>query len=153
MSTLSVLISLPPPDRWLLCPGEVGDHVAAGPPAVLHRAQLCSATLAPLVHGHLFGLHPVDRCLLLPHGVDGKRKENVSPQRPLQDTQFDKRVKDVYHTCSCTAEKMTLMSPPVSGHHYQPHTRHPRLHHGDYLPGSRDQRSGLHGKSDCGSAR
>lgn len=84
------MLILLPHGRWLLCSGEVGDHVATGPPAVLHRAQLCSATLAPLVHGHLFGLHPVDRCLLLPHGVDGKRKGNTSPQRVLQNTQFDK---------------------------------------------------------------
>lgn len=61
------------PYRWLLWAGEVGDHVASGPPAVLNRAQLYPATLAPLVHGHLSGLHAVDRHLLLPHGVDGKK--------------------------------------------------------------------------------
>lgn len=60
------------PRRRLLCAGEVGDHVASGPPALLHRAQLCPAPLAPLVHGHIRGLHPVDRRLLLPHGLDGE---------------------------------------------------------------------------------
>lgn len=72
------------PCRRLLCAGEVGDHVASGPPAVLHCAQLCSAALAPLVHGHVLGLHAVDRRLLLPHGVDGKKRHlNGQDQRTL----------------------------------------------------------------------
>lgn len=69
---LATLKSFPAPRRWLLCTCEVGDHVAPGHPALLHRAQLRPATLAPLVHGYLCGLHPVDRRLLLPHGVDGE---------------------------------------------------------------------------------
>lgn len=61
--------------RQLLCAGEVGDNLASRPPAVLHCAQLYSATLAPLVHGYFCGLHSVDRRLLLPHGVDGKEAD------------------------------------------------------------------------------
>lgn len=63
--------------RRLLRTCEVGDHVAPGRPALLHRAQLHPAALAPLVHGDLRGLHPVDRRLLLPHGVDGKDRARV----------------------------------------------------------------------------
>lgn len=70
--SLTILKLFPALCRWLLCTCEVGDHVAPGRPALLHRAQLRPATLAPLVHGDLCGLHPVDRRLLLPHGVDGK---------------------------------------------------------------------------------
>lgn len=58
--------------RWMLCTCEVGDHMAFGHPSLLHGAQLRPAALAPLVHGYLCGLHPVDRRLLLPHGVDGE---------------------------------------------------------------------------------
>lgn len=62
--------------RELWCTGEVGHHLASEPAALLHRAKLRPATLAPLVHGHLCGLHYVDCCLLLPNGVDGKRTKN-----------------------------------------------------------------------------
>lgn len=64
--------------RWMLCTCEVGDHVAFGHPALLHCAQLHPAALAPLVHGYFCGLHPVDRRLLLPHGVDGKHHARMS---------------------------------------------------------------------------
>lgn len=62
----------------MLCTCEVGDHVAFGHPALLHGAQLHPAALAPLVHGNFCGLHPVDRRLLLPHGVDGEDQAGVS---------------------------------------------------------------------------
>lgn len=39
--------------------------------ALLHCAQLFAATLGALVYGYLCGLHTLDRCFLLPHGVDG----------------------------------------------------------------------------------
>lgn len=121
--------------RWLLCTCEVGDHVASGHPALLHRAKLHPAPLAPLVHGYLCGLHPVDRRLLLPHGVDGKDHAGTRPEifsggfsgyRPF---------------------------PDIAGHHHQPHFGHPGLHHGHHLPGSGDQCSRLHGQSDCSSTR
>ena len=59
----------------------------------------------------------------------------------------------VYFESDCENVKILLMFPDVSGHHHQLHTRHPRLHHGHNLPGSRDQRARLHGKSDCSSTR
>lgn len=62
----------------MLCTCEVGDHMAFGRPALLHRAQLHPVAVAPLVHGYFCGLHPVDRCLLLPHGVDGKDQASVT---------------------------------------------------------------------------
>ena len=56
--------------------------VAPGAPALLHRPQLREAPLAPLVHGYLRGLHPVDRHLLLPHGLDGKvGGHNLGPRK------------------------------------------------------------------------
>lgn len=69
--------------RWMLCTCEVGDHMAFGPPALLHRAQLHPAALAPVVHGDLCALHPVDRRLLLPHGVDGKRQASGAGSEKL----------------------------------------------------------------------
>lgn len=59
----------------------MGDHVATGTAALLHGAQLHPATLAPLVHGYFCGLHPVDRRLFLPHGVDGKEAGTESARR------------------------------------------------------------------------
>lgn len=66
--------------------------------AVLHRPQLHSATLASLVHGHLHQLDTLDRHLLLPDGVDGKRAGVIAsvwsrfPMSKPADKQYRERV-------------------------------------------------------------
>lgn len=52
---------------------EVAAGLASVPPALLHRPQLLDTSLGELVHAVLHLLHPVDRCLLLRHGLDGER--------------------------------------------------------------------------------
>lgn len=42
------------------------------PAALLHHPQLLQASLGQLVHAVLCLLHPVDRRLLLHHGLDGE---------------------------------------------------------------------------------
>lgn len=80
----------------MLCTCEVGHHVAFGYPALLHRAQLHPAALAPLVHGYFCGLHPVDRHLLLPHGVDGKDQASVARSEKVSGA-------------GCPSERLLLM--------------------------------------------
>lgn len=57
---------------------EVADRLASLPAAVLHHPQLLHATLGQLVHAVLHRLHPVDRLLLLHHGLDGERSIKAS---------------------------------------------------------------------------
>lgn len=51
---------------------EVAVCLASLPAALLHRPQLLQTALGELVHALLCLLHPVDRWLLLHHGLDGE---------------------------------------------------------------------------------
>lgn len=53
---------------------EVAVCLASLPAALLHRPQLLQTTLGELVHALLRLLHPVDRRLLLHHGLDGETR-------------------------------------------------------------------------------
>lgn len=54
---------------------EVAAGLASVPAALLHRPQLLHTSLGQLLHAVLHCLHPVDRRLLLRHGLDGERRE------------------------------------------------------------------------------
>lgn len=53
---------------------EVAVCLASLPAALLHRPQLLQTTLGELVHALLCLLHPVDRRVLLHHGLDGETR-------------------------------------------------------------------------------
>lgn len=61
----------------------MADLVASAPAAVLHRAQLCQASLGEILHVVLPPLHPVDRHLLLLHGLDGEWSRCVESRNSI----------------------------------------------------------------------
>lgn len=68
---------------------EVVVCLASLPAALLHRPQLLQTTLGELLHALLCRLHPVDRRLLLHHGLDGETRPfsiNIMHIGPLRGT-------------------------------------------------------------------
>lgn len=102
--------------RGILWSGEVVSLMAFKQSALLHCAQLFAATLGTLVHGHLCGLHTLDCCFLLPHGVDGMH--HSTSQIEVFNLQDSIRFKDKFHLFlyfkkyapSCSVFQVTIIS-------------------------------------------
>lgn len=79
---------------------QVADLVASVAAALLHRPKLCQAPLGEILHVVLPSVHPVDRHLLLLHGLDGESSlHRFSFNKKKKVTVFHKTLS---HQCCMT---------------------------------------------------
>lgn len=81
---------------------QVADLVASAAAALLHRSKLCQTTLGEILHVVLPAVHPVDRNLLLLHGLDGESSLNrpiIQQKNELQSSPRPFLVRVAWQCC------------------------------------------------------